>query len=359
MARILVIEDERSVRENIIELLQLEGFKAVGAENGQEGYFLATTELFDLVICDIMLPKLDGFEVVDKLRRHPRTITLPVIFLTAKTQRESQRQGMNLGAEDYITKPFSRKELLSSIQTRLERKKVLDESMEQYMQSVQKQLSYQMPLEFISPISIILHLSEMLTNPDKNQYQIPTEKLGKQINDTAMVLMEVTQKYLFLSDLERKSSQRNGSKTEDVSLKAGETLLEILKDIMHQNHQEVRERQIEEFDCALLEEDFSKYCEFVSQFVVYLADIHHPIQVSMEKMEENTRVKVSIKFQSLVLSSVSESDRRTSEFYQLSLTREKMLLARIAHLLNSQLQFNLDDHQFAEIIMILPLPVEL
>lgn len=111
MTKILVIEDEESVRCNIIELLEAEDFDVIAAENGQLGVFRAKNEVPDLILCDVMMPQLDGYGVLTELREDPRSGTIPFIFLTAKSSRQDWRQGMQLGADDYLTKPFTREEL--------------------------------------------------------------------------------------------------------------------------------------------------------------------------------------------------------------------------------------------------------
>ena len=121
MKKILVIEDEEPVRDNILELLNAEGFKVVSAPNGSSGVKLAQQHQPDLILCDIMMPELDGYGVLDSLRQDPATATIPFIFLTAKTDKTDLRQGMELGADDYLTKPFTVDELLNAIATRLEK----------------------------------------------------------------------------------------------------------------------------------------------------------------------------------------------------------------------------------------------
>ncbi|BAT55811.1 Putative diguanylate phosphodiesterasewith Response Regulator Receiver modulation [Nostoc sp. NIES-3756] len=125
MIKILVIEDEDSVRENILDLLQAEDFDTVSAANGRIGIDLALSEFPDLVLCDMMMPEVDGYGVLSALRQEPLTATIPFIFLTAKSAKADFRQGMDMGADDYLTKPFTRAELLSAIMNRLERQATL------------------------------------------------------------------------------------------------------------------------------------------------------------------------------------------------------------------------------------------
>lgn len=119
--KILVIEDEVQICANIQQILSLSDFNAITANNGLDGLQLAKTEKPDLICCDVMMPELDGYGVLTALRQDPLTESIPVIFLTAKVDRGDVRQGMELGADDYLTKPFSPEELLKAIKIRLAR----------------------------------------------------------------------------------------------------------------------------------------------------------------------------------------------------------------------------------------------
>lgn len=118
MKKILVIEDEPLVRANILEILELEEFDVVGAENGLFGALWAQEHLPDLIICDVMMPEINGYEVLGALRQNSMTATIPFIFLTAMADKADIRRGMHLGADDYLTKPFTADELLTAIATR-------------------------------------------------------------------------------------------------------------------------------------------------------------------------------------------------------------------------------------------------
>ena len=121
MKTILVIEDDQAIRMSILELLELEEFQGIEAENGNQGLQLAREEQPDLIICDIMMPDIDGYTVLTELQEEPKTSKIPFIFLTAKTERDDQRLGMELGADDYITKPFTTTELICAVKTRLKK----------------------------------------------------------------------------------------------------------------------------------------------------------------------------------------------------------------------------------------------
>lgn len=117
--KILIIEDQLEVRENIEELLQLSNYETIVAANGKEGVKSALKHLPNLILCDIMMPEMDGFEVLYLLGKNPDTASIPFIFLTAKAEKSDFRKGMNLGADDYITKPFEEMELLDAVERRL------------------------------------------------------------------------------------------------------------------------------------------------------------------------------------------------------------------------------------------------
>ncbi len=124
--KILVVEDETPIRNNILSLLRLEGFDVVDACNGQQGLALARQHLPGLILSDVMMPELDGYGLLEQLRADPLTAGIPLIFLTARTDRVDRRRGMNLGADDYLGKPFSHDELLEAVSARIKRSKALE-----------------------------------------------------------------------------------------------------------------------------------------------------------------------------------------------------------------------------------------
>ena len=126
MKTILVIDDNPDIRDNTAEILELAGYKTFTAENGKQGVDLAIKEKPSVIVCDIMMPELDGYGVLHLVRKNADTQGIPFIFLTAKTERTDFRKGMEMGADDYITKPFDDIELLNAIETRLKKAEILD-----------------------------------------------------------------------------------------------------------------------------------------------------------------------------------------------------------------------------------------
>jgi two-component system, OmpR family, alkaline phosphatase synthesis response regulator PhoP len=156
MTKILVIEDELFVRENIVDLLEAEDFEVFSTDNGILGILWAQENLPDLVICDVMMPEINGHDVLAEMRELPATALTPFIFLTAMADKGDIRHGMELGADDYLTKPFTREELLGTIESRLlkqaklmkqyhderQRNQILEEKVKQLEQlQIQEELS--------------------------------------------------------------------------------------------------------------------------------------------------------------------------------------------------------------------------
>ena len=125
MNKILLIEDNLEMRENTTEILELANYDVISCENGKQGVDLAKKELPDLIICDVMMPELDGYGVLYLLSKDPKTAVIPFIFLTAKSEKGDFRKGMQLGADDYLTKPYEEMDLLNAIESRLKKNEQL------------------------------------------------------------------------------------------------------------------------------------------------------------------------------------------------------------------------------------------
>jgi len=128
MYKVLIVEDTLAIREEIYDILVMEGYKVFQAENGLIGFEIALIEHPDLIISDILMPALNGFEMFEKLQENKKTASIPLIFLSAKAEKEDIRTGMNLGAEDYLTKPLNINDLLSAIENKINKKLIIDQN---------------------------------------------------------------------------------------------------------------------------------------------------------------------------------------------------------------------------------------
>lgn len=156
MKTILLIEDDADMRENTAEILELANYHVLKAENGRRGVEIARQQVPDLVLCDIMMPELDGYGVLHLLGRDPATAEVPFIFLTAKAERGDVRKGMELGADDYLTKPYEEGELLNAIEGRLKRSNLFRKGFDKGFEGFNK---------FIEQARAIDPLKDLLKDP--------------------------------------------------------------------------------------------------------------------------------------------------------------------------------------------------
>jgi CRP-like cAMP-binding protein len=153
MKKILLIEDNRDVRETTADILELADYEVITAESGKEGVKLAQQNRPDIIICDIMMPGLDGYGVLHILSKKQETAGIPFIFLTAKSERVDIRKGMNLGADDYLTKPFEETELLDAVETRLRKSSLSHEKNTHSLQELEEIYQEARELKGLSDLS--------------------------------------------------------------------------------------------------------------------------------------------------------------------------------------------------------------
>ncbi|NMB82534.1 MAG: hybrid sensor histidine kinase/response regulator [Ignavibacteria bacterium] len=194
MAKILVIEDDYNIRTNICEILESEGYHTLQAENGQAGLQIIKSRLPDLIICDIMMPELNGFEVLERTKKYSSAASIPFIFLTAKVEPENLRKGMNLGADDYLLKPFHIQDLLDSVKTRLEKKEVVKKE----LNDLQEQIIAKIPHELRTPLVPILGYAELIED-EENIENI--KEMASLIKKFGKSLHSKIEKFLIYQDL--------------------------------------------------------------------------------------------------------------------------------------------------------------
>ncbi|MCL6432635.1 MAG: response regulator [Leptolyngbyaceae cyanobacterium HOT.MB2.61] len=202
MKKILIIEDERSIREMILELLEKEGFQTIGAEDGSVGIQKAQEHMPDLILCDVVMPRPNGYEVLSALRHHPATATIPFIFLTAMGAKENIRQGMQLGADDYLTKPFTTEELLGAIASRFEKQAILASQSQQQLNELRNSIALSLPHELRMPLHGILGLAELLIEDYEQIERHEVLEVAEGIYSAADRLHRLIQNYLLYVELE-------------------------------------------------------------------------------------------------------------------------------------------------------------
>lgn len=177
MKKILVIEDEELLRTNIVQILEFEDFVTIEANNGFLGIKLAQEHLPDLILCDVMMPEVDGYGVLAALSQNPTTASIPFIFTTAKASKADLRQGMNLGADDYLAKPITADELLSAISTRLKRQATFSQSCVAELKQAEEQLHHLIHYDSLTnlPNQFLLRerLNQLIIQADCEETLVP------------------------------------------------------------------------------------------------------------------------------------------------------------------------------------------
>ncbi|MFB2934228.1 response regulator [Aerosakkonemataceae cyanobacterium BLCC-F154] len=202
MTKILIIEDEEGIRENILELLNGENFEAIAVENGCKGVQLAKEKTPDLIICDISMPELDGYGVLQALRSEPTTAMIPFIFLTALADKANNRKGMELGADDYITKPCRPVELLNAIDTRLKKQAAIHQQQSQKLEELRSSITFSLPHELRTPLNGILGFSELLLTELDTLEPEEIKEMVEQIQTSGKRLYRLIQNFLLYAELE-------------------------------------------------------------------------------------------------------------------------------------------------------------
>jgi two-component system sensor histidine kinase/response regulator len=200
--KILIVEDDPEIRINLVNFLDLTGFTTIEAHNGFTGIKLARETHPDLIISDIMMPGMDGFQLLEELQKDESTDSIPFLFLSAKADKIFIREGMNLGADDFITKPFDFDELLIAVNTRINKKHKREKHLNKKIEDLQTNLKRTMPHEVRTPLNIILGLSEyLIKNLNRSNHGEITEMLHN-IHDSGKRLLRMFENYLYYANLE-------------------------------------------------------------------------------------------------------------------------------------------------------------
>jgi len=202
MTKILIIEDEKDILDNLKKILAFEGFETVGACDGIIGLEAARRELPDLIVCDIMMPGLDGYQLAAELKKEDATAVIPFIFLSAKADRSDIRRGMDLGADDYLTKPFNKSGLLSAINTRLQKSDVNRKISETKLAELRKSITKSMPHEMMTPLSNIIGYSDLILMSGETLSKSEVIDMVGEIKKSGSRLHRLIENFLLYSELE-------------------------------------------------------------------------------------------------------------------------------------------------------------
>ncbi|MCK6580094.1 MAG: ATP-binding protein [Anaerolineae bacterium] len=218
MPKILLIEDEAPIREEVLDWLAYEGYQAVGAENGRQGLEIALRERPDLILSDIAMPEMDGHELLIEVRSAPALSDIPFIFLTAAAERNSMRRGMDLGADDYLTKPFTHAEVLNAVRSRLERTSAHSEQVqakfalmssalneERHKRLLKSRLVAMFSHDFRNPLTSILTSIGILKSYEDRLTPKQRHRHIERVEGSVRLLMQMIDDMLALAEIENGS----------------------------------------------------------------------------------------------------------------------------------------------------------
>jgi signal transduction histidine kinase len=269
MNKILVVEDAQSLRKDILEMLGFEGYDTIGAENGIVGVQRAREFRPDLIICDIMMPGMDGFGVLEELRNDAELSTVPFIFLTARTERSDSRYGMELGADDYLTKPFTASELLATVSARLKKRAKVYEYVERQKDEVRNNIILALPHELRTPLNVILGFSDLLMTDASGLDGARISDMARHINTAGMRLYRLIENYLTYAQTELLASDP----AKRASLRQGYLIYPTMS---IENHARTKAQSVERADDLRLElqevEAIGASEEYVKKIVEELVD---------------------------------------------------------------------------------------
>lgn len=198
MAKILIVEDSKEVLNNIVQLLQYAGYDTYTALNAQDGIEIAKEVIPDLIISDIMMPGIDGFEFLDTIKKNSATDTIPFIFLTAKVEMNDIRKGMVGGADDYVSKPFKAKDLLDAVKTQLQKKA----KRHRLFEEIYRNISTYVPHELRTPLVSIYGYTDMLLNDYDNIPADEARHMLASVKASTDRLYKTLEKFMMFAELE-------------------------------------------------------------------------------------------------------------------------------------------------------------
>lgn len=198
MPKILVVEDSREMLSNISMLLKMNGYEVFEAENGQEGYEIAKKQLPDLIVSDIMMPVIDGMQMLQEIRNQPDLVSTPFIFLTAKVDRQDMRSGMIGGADDYVTKPFKSKDLIEAIENQLKKKFLHEKKFREIYSSI----SAYIPHELRTPLVAIFGYTNFLLDDFDKLTRAEAVEMLNNIKTASTRLHKIIEKFLRFNEAE-------------------------------------------------------------------------------------------------------------------------------------------------------------
>lgn len=249
---ILIIEDEYAIRKDLVTILSLSDFNVIDAHNGRIGVEKASQYLPDLIISDIMMPEIDGYGVITELQKIPETAKIPFLFLSAKSSKNDIREGMSLGADDFITKPYDINDLLEAVNTRLKKSQNIESQYNRKIEEFRSNVQMSMPHEIRTPLNIILGMTDFLKKNFHKMEQDDISEILTNISDSGQRLNRLFENYLFYANLELISTSFEDVKNLLVKkTQLAEVYISDLSTVKANNYNRLNDLVIDTIECEI------------------------------------------------------------------------------------------------------------
>jgi two-component system sensor histidine kinase/response regulator len=202
MAKILVIDDDPALREVILVALEHEGFEVIEADDGAKGVQVAAAQLPDVILCDVRMEKMDGYRTLAALRQSVTTAPIPCILMTGQADTAGMRQGMELGADDYLSKPFTVPQLIGAVNARLKKHQTVREQAERKLADLRANISLALPHELLTPLNGILGFSDILISDHASLQPREIVSMAEAVRDSAKRLHRLIENFLIFAQIE-------------------------------------------------------------------------------------------------------------------------------------------------------------
>ncbi len=295
MAKILIVEDDPDVRNNLVDLLEAESYSVKHASNGQEAIVVLHEYLPDLIICDVMMPGMNGHDLLKSLSDRVEFASIPFIFLTAKADPTDHREGMNLGADDYLTKPFTREQMLKAIEARISKSERIDQKFDNEFDELRNNIAVSLPHELRTPLTGIMGFSEyLLDNLDSTSKDELKEYLTY-IYDSGKRLNRLVENYIAFTELKLKQmSKVNGLTPFTKQLGVLEYMFQLAQNTAYEyDRGDDLDVQIEDVEIRIAEKDFEKVCFEIIDNAFRFSKKGQKVHISAKTKDGNLVVKVT------------------------------------------------------------------
>jgi two-component system sensor histidine kinase/response regulator len=286
MIKILVVEDDKDVRQNICDLLEAEKFYVLSANNGLKALEVLQDFFPDLIICDVMMPEMNGHELLKKIGSIVNYASIPFVFLTAKADPNDHREGMNLGADDYLTKPFTRDQLLSIIKARLKKSEIVEEKFVEQIDDLRSNIAVSLPHELRTPLTGIIGFSEYLLDNIETTDKYELKEYLTYIYDSGKRLNRLVENYISFTELQLKRLNPNTSLNPITKhLQIFEYTVQIAQNVAFE-HERHNDLDFDVDDCLInvAGKDFEKICTELIDNAFRFSKNGQKVHVSAKKL---------------------------------------------------------------------------